>query len=570
MKKRISRLLILLLIISALWSCGAPPGATDAEGEKVDTPAPETPAEGTEGQAATDEADVFRYGFTGWWPDGKNPLTTSYAISTTAYHTNVYDGLMMQNQDMEFVGRLAESWDVSEDGLEWTFHLRKGVKFHDGEDFNADDVVYTLNSIMDFHLSRHLSAMGGVVSVEKIDDYTVKITTEEPKANMIDVGIIEIVPEHIFAPNTPDEASAQAFINETPIGTGPLIYVTDRKDEYIRFKTNKDYWLATPEYDEFIFVYFTNNDTKLQALEKGEIDFCAINGTQLEYAKGIPDVVINEYNSISFTELGFNMWNSEESKGNPIVRDNKYLRQAIDYAIDYDQMVEYALGGLGVVHKGLIPRETPWRWDPPADKLREYNPEKAMALLDEHGFVDVDGDGLREDPDGNKMKLRCAVIEGSYKDQSLVVQKNLKEIGLDVEFNLMDSARQSDIIDTDNGVDTDLYFWGWSGDYTDPNFILYVMTTDAVTSGSSDCFWSNEEYDALYQKQSVTIDYDERMEIVHQMQELIYEEAPYLILYNSKAIHVYNGATWEGLETFPGTSGGYLNLWTKIGLRKIK
>ena len=198
---------------------------------------------------------------------------------------------------------------------------------------------------MDFHLSRHLSAMGGVVSVEKIDDYSVKITTEEPKANMIDVGIIEIVPEHIFAPNTPDEASAQAFINETPIGTGPLIYVTDRKDEYFRFKTNKDYWLATPEYDEFIFVYFTNNDTKLQALER-RIDFCAINGTQLEYAKGIPDVVINEYNSISFTELGFNMWNSEESKGNPIVCDNKYLRQAIDYAIDYDQMVEYALGGL--------------------------------------------------------------------------------------------------------------------------------------------------------------------------------------------------------------------------------
>ena len=107
--------------------------ATDAEGEKVDTPAPETPAEGTEGQAATDEADVFRWLYR-LVARRKEPLTTSYAISTTAYHTNVYDGLMMQNQDMEFVGRLAESWDVSEDGLEWTFHLRKGVKFHDGED----------------------------------------------------------------------------------------------------------------------------------------------------------------------------------------------------------------------------------------------------------------------------------------------------------------------------------------------------------------------------------------------------------------------------------------------------
>lgn len=569
MKRKISWILLIVLLLASLSSCGSPPGATNEEGEKE---APVTTDPGTTPEAqppVAEDKDVFRYGFTGWWPDGKNPLTTGYAISTTIYHKSVYEGLMEQNQDMEIVGRLAESWDISDDGLVWTFHLRKGVKFHDGEDFNADDVVYTLNSILEYKLSRHSSAIEGVVKVEKVDDYTVKITTAEPKANMIDVGIIEIVPEHIFAPETTDAEKAQAYINENPIGTGPLAYVADKKDEYVRFKTNKEYWRGVPEYDEFLFVYFTNDDTKLQALEKGEIDFCGISGTQLEYAKKIPGVVINDYNGIGFTELGFNCWDAPESKGKPIVRDNKYLRQAIDYAIDYNQMVEYALGGLGVVHKGLIPKETPWAWSPEGDKLREFSPEKAMALLDEHGFIDVNGDGLREDPDGNKMQLRCAVIEGSYKDQAMVVQKGCKDVGLDVELMFMDSARQSEIMDVANGVDADMYFWGWTGDYQDPNFILYVMTTDAIGS-SSDCNWSNAQYDALYKQQSITIDYDERMDMVHQMQEIVYDEAPYLILYNSKAIQIYDGTKWEGLQSFPGTSGSVINQFTLVSLKKIK
>lgn len=569
MRKKISWLLLLTLFLLSLVSCGSPPGATNEEGETPPV-TEDSNGETAEEPGDSDEgADVFRYGFTGWWPDGKNPLTTGYAISTTIYHKSVYEGLMEQAPDMEIVGRLAEDWTVSDDGLVWTFNLRKGIKFHDGEDFTADDVVYTLNSILEYNLSRHSSAMEGVEKVEKIDDYTVTITTTEPKANMIDVGIIEIVPEHIFAPETQDADSAQAYINENPIGTGPLVYVADKKDEYVRFKTNKDYWRGIPDYDEFLFVYFTNDDTKLQALEKGEIDFCAISGTQLEYAQNIAGAVINDYDSIGFTELGFNCWDSPESKGNPVVRDNKYLRQAIDYAIDYDQMVEYALGGLGVVHKGLIPKQTPWAWYPSDEDYREYSPEKAMELLDQHGFIDVDGDGMREDPDGNKMQLRCAVIEGSYKDQALIVQKNCKDIGLDIDLMFMDSARQSEVMDIENGVDADLYFWGWTGDYQDPNFILYVMTTDAI-GDSSDCNWSNEEYDELYKKQSITIDYDERMDIVHKMQEIVYDEAPYLIQYNSKSIQIYDGTKWEGLQPFPNTGGNLINQFTLVSLKKVK
>lgn len=555
MKK--TMVLITAMILCAaflLTGCGAPPSSTDAEGEKQ-------PAEKQDGEA---KEAIFRYGFTGWWPDSKNPLTSGYAISTTCFHSNIYEGLMMQDENLKIVGCLATDWTTSQDGCTWTFNLRKGVKWHDGEDFNADDVVYTMNAIKDFGLSRHQGSMEGVKEVSKVDDYTVKIVTDAPKANMVDVGLIDIVPEHIFGKETNAE-NAQNYTNDSPIGTGPLVYVDDAEDEFVRYKTNKEYWGGAPAYDEFIFVFFTNEDTKLQALEKGEIDLCNINGTQYEYAKGMKGVSINEYASLTFQELGFNMWNDPASKGNPIIRDNKCIRQAIDYCIDYAKMIEYACGGFGVECKGLIPKQTPWSWAPSADKARAYSPEKAMALLDANNIKDTDGDGIREMPTGEKLSFRCAVIEEDYGDIALVVQKYCKDIGIDVQLQLMDSARQSEVISVDSGFDCDMYFWGWTGDYQDPNFILSIMTSDEI-GGSSDCFWSNAEYDKMYKEQQTTVDFDARMELVHKMQELVYEECPYLILYNSESTQVYDSEQWGGFSPWPSNGGSVINHFTKVNL----
>ncbi|MEA5040391.1 MAG: ABC transporter substrate-binding protein [Clostridiaceae bacterium] len=564
MKKKL--LLITALILCAtflLTGCGAPPSST---GDDQTSDAGQTgDTSQTGGDQSTDAGEkIFRYGFTGWWPDSKNPLTSGYSISTTCFHSNIYEGLMMQDESLNIIGCLATDWTVSDDGCTWTFNLRKGVKWHDGEDFTADDVVYTLNAIKDYGLSRHLSSMDGVSTVTKIDDYTVQIVTEAPKANMVDVGLIDIVPEHIFGKET-NADNAQSYTNDNPIGTGPLVYVDDKEDEYVRYKTNKDYWGGAPDYDEFIYVFFSNEDTKLQALEKGEIDMCGINGTQLDYAKGMSGVTLNDYATLTFQELGFNMWTDPASKGNPIIRDNKCIRQAIDYCINYDNIVEYAKGGQGVVWKGLIPMQTPWAWQPSSDELREFSPEKAAALLDANNIKDTDGDGIREMPTGEKLSFRCAVIEEDYGDTALVVQKNCKDIGIDIQLELMDSARQSEVISVDGGFDCDLYFWGWSGDYQDPNFILSVMTTDAI-GGSSDCFWSNAEYDRLYKEQQITIDADARKEIVNQMQQLIYEECPYLILYNAKSVQVYDSTQWGGLTPWPSSGGSLLNRFTKLNL----
>ena len=188
MKRKVTFLLAVVLIAAMLIvGCSGQPAQT------------ETPAENpkTEEEPKESGPSVFKYGFTGWWPDSKNPYLSSYAVSTSTYHDSVYEPLMGLDQNLELTGRLAEDWEESEDGLTWTFYLRKGVKWHDGEDFTADDVVYSYKVNKEFQLPRWYSSVKDFTEVNKIDDYTVELKTEKPKANILD-AMCDIVPEHIF------------------------------------------------------------------------------------------------------------------------------------------------------------------------------------------------------------------------------------------------------------------------------------------------------------------------------------------------------------------------------------
>lgn len=553
MKPRLYLLLVLILIISMIFTaCG--------KGTPTDQTALDEGNENTSQQS--DEPSVFRYGFTGWWPDSKNPYLSSYAVSTSTYTDNVYEKLMELDENLELEGRLAEDWEVSEDGTTWTFYLRKGVKWHDGEDFTADDVVYSYKVVQDFQLPRWYSSVKDFIEVNKIDDYTVELKTEKPKANIYD-GMIDIVPEHIFGQYDTVEA-ALAFTNDHPIGTGPFVFVEDAVDEFVRFKANDNYWRGRPKIDEIIYVYFTNSDTMIQALEKGEIDLCTVTSTQIPYVEQLSDITINKYDSITFHELGFNCWNDPRSQGNPLILDHR-IRNAIDYAIDYDTMIEYALGGLGTRQMSLIPKMVgKWSWEPGPDIRRDYDPEKAKQVLEEAGYIDRDGDGIREDENGNKLDFRFTVIEEDYKDQALIIQQNLKEVGINVNIEYVDSGRQGDIIENQN-FNTDMYIWGWTADYGEPSFILSVMLTSEI-GGRSDCWYSNPEYDELYELQKTAVDEEERLKIVHKMQEIIYRDSPYNVMYTLTRVQAYNSNKWENLKQWPEGNGGLWNYYTKLSV----
>ncbi|MDF2948123.1 MAG: hypothetical protein K0R07_133 [Sedimentibacter sp.] len=520
----------------------------------------ETPNGSEQPSESGKEVVTFKYGVMDSWPDSMNPYLSVLSISQTLYHDNVYETLIGLDQKVNMEGRLAESWDVSEDGLTWTFHLRKGVKWHDGEDFNADDVVFSYQVNKDLELPRFYSSVKDFVEINKIDDYTVELKTEEAKANIMD-AMIDIVPEHIFGQYDTKEEML-AFTNDHPMGTGLFIFVEDSKDEYVKYKANDQYWNGRPVIDELIYVCFANSDTLIQALEKGEIDFCGVGAAQISYVESLSNITLNRFDSNAFNELGFNVWKDPASKGNPLIRDVN-IRNAIAYAIDYDAIFEYAMGGLASKQYGLLPKVVgKWSWEPEDANKKDYNPETAKKMLEDAGYKDTDGDGIREDSKGNKLDFRMIIIESSYRDVSLVVQQNLKDIGININIEFMDTGRQTDIIYSQS-FDADMYMWGWYAPYSDPTYILSSMTTEQI-GNLSDCFYSNKEYDELFELQGKTLDEDERVKIVHKMQEIIYEDSPYIILYNTKRINAYDNTKWENFQKWPEWEGNLFNYFTKL------
>ncbi len=564
MRRRLALMLALMLAFTMLATACDPTGGT--------TPPTSTTTPPTSGDTGTtppttppppDEEQIFRYGFNYWWPDTKNAMTYGYSITSTVYLNQLYEPLCDYGLDNKLEGRLAEKWEVSDDGLTWTFYLRKDVKWHDGEAFNADDVVFTYQKTLDLETNRYTQVKE--FKINKVDDYTVQLITEQPKSDTL-ASFIYIVPEHIYGKYADTKDAMLAYDGAECIGTGPFKFVGDKMDEYVEFVANDEYWNGRPGIDRLMFIVYTNDDTMYQALAAGEIDYCGIKANQEEAAKSAPGITALRYKGQTFYELGFNCWQDPESKGNPLIFD-KYIKQAIDYAIDYDRIIEYALGGLGTVEKSLVASFcTEWWVDLKAEGVyREFSPEKAKALLDEHGYT-VGSDGIRQDKDGRKLDFRFTVIEGDYRDQALIIQQCLKEVGINTTIDFVDSGRQGEIIEQ-QGFDTDMYIWGWSPGTTDPSYALSVITSEQRFGGRSDCWYSNPEYDALYEKQKLLIDYDERYAVVKDAVKICYEDCPYLILYTNIGLSAHNSDKWDGYKRDLGGEGGVWNYYTRLTLQ---
>lgn len=552
MKKIIALLLAVMMTMALIAACtpAAPPEPSSDNGT-VETPKP--------GEPVSDEPHVFRIAHT-YTPDTKNPITTHGFGSKQVFHRNVYEKLLNVDENMELCPWLAQSWEVSADNLTWVFHLRQDVTWHDGEAFNADDVVYTYETIQAMQLGLDYSALKGVVSIEKVDEYTVAITTEKPKADMIS-AMVYIVPEHIFSAfTTPEEM--EAFANEELVGTGPFKFDSSAKDEFCKFVVNENYYGDVPEIDELIYVYFANSDTIVQAFEKGEIDFMEVGTSQVEHVEALEYAAVHRYSNLGFIQVSFNCWTDERSNGNPLILD-PVIRKAIDYSIDKEKIIEYVRGGYATLCPTIVPAACGiWSWDPGAE-YRKYDIEKAKAVLEGAGYVDADGDGIREDAEGNKLDFRFNVVDPDYTNIALIIQAGMTAIGINTTIQPSTHSRQSEIV-YNQDFDTDIIIWGW-GVKQDPSFILNAMTS-AQIGQSSDCFWSNAEYDELYLQQLSTINTAERVKLVHKMQQIIYEENPYIPLFADIKIEAYRADRWTGFREYPNGSSIF-NIETIAGVK---
>jgi peptide/nickel transport system substrate-binding protein len=472
--------------------------------------------------------------------DSFNPFR---GIEAEAYEmwALTYDYMITYNmEDMTPEPGLATEWEASEDGKTWTFTIREGVMWSDGEPLTAADIAYTYNRVLTGSVegASWASYLSGVTDVTAPDDTHVVLTLDKPNA-VLPLLPIPIVPEHIWKDIDEKEVKtypAEPEDGEPVVGSGAFRLVEgEAGGSLYRFEANPDYWQGAPHVDEVVFRVYKSEDPAIQALIKGEVDFVEdITALQVKSLQDKEGITAQMGNTGGFNEIAFNTGSIDVETGKPIGDPNPALmdakfRDALGYALDLDQIISKVYQGAGVPGSTIVPPGyEAFHWAPPEDVLRPFDLEKAAALLDEAGYVMGD-DGFRTMPDGSPIgKLRLAARTDSVGNISLrtmdFFSEWLSEIGIDTDVETYESSKLTDVILEGN---FDLFEWGWYVE-PDPSSILSYMTCDQ-RGNWSDSWYCNEEYDALFEQQQQEMDPATRQDLVKQMQEILYRDAPYLV-----------------------------------------
>jgi peptide/nickel transport system substrate-binding protein len=544
--KLTSVILVLMLLAASLAACG-----TTATAEPTEPPAPAPTEPPT--PAPTAEPVTLRVGVTSIW-DAMNPATgwESYVLRYW-----FYDGLIEWTELEAFAPGLAESWQVSDDGLVWTLKIREGVTFHDGTPMTAEDVAWSMNLLMDGMIGPLELYVEGFEEVVALDPTTVQITLSEPTALMETARLhyAWILPRSVWEGMTYDEI--MEFEDPAAlIGTGPYKLVEYVEDEYMIVEANEDYYRGKPVIDRIVIQQYATEDAMVQALLAGEVDlinevpFTAVQ--PLEDAENVEVVIMD---SLSLDDL---VINSNANGTQPESLNDPAVRLAMEYAIEKQEIIDVGYAGYGEVASSiLVPAMGDWV--SPNIQPIPHDPEQANRILDDAGYVDSDGDGVREDADGNPLEYRLYAEELGTSARILeVISANLAEIGISAPPTLMDGDSLYDLLEPD--WDFDMILWGWGWD-PDPDFAVFCFTCAAVTDNLSDCGYCNEEYDAIYKEQGVTLDREERQQLIWKAQETLFEDRPYINLVYPKSIQAYRSDRFK----FTDFSGGdLLKKWTLV------
>ena len=519
-------------------------------------------------QASTDEPVTFTIAFTNE-VDSFNPFLGIEAESYEMWALT-YDYLVGYSmKDMSPEPALATEWETSDDGLTWTFTMRDDVTFSDGEPLTSADVAYTFGRVLDGgpEAASWSSYLKGVESVDTPDDTTVVLTLKEPNA-VLPLLPIPIVPEHVWE-NVP-ENEVKSFANEPSeedpvVGSGPFRFVegTAGGSTY-RFEANPDYWKGAPHVDEVVFRVYKSEDPAVQALIKGEVDFVEeISALQVDALQGREGITAHNGDSPGFDEIAFNTGSIDLETGepigdpNPAVLDPKF-RFALNFAVDREQIIRTAYQGGGQPGATIIPPAYPdFQWVHDDPDAFAFDLDKAGQLLDEAGYT-LGSDGKRTLPNGDPIgTLRLAARADSGGGTSVSVmeffQEWLAELGIDAEVETYESSKLTSVI-LDGEFDT--FEWGWYVE-PDPDSMLSYMTCGQLGSWS-DSWYCNEEYDELYDAQHVEMDDAARAEMVKQMQEILYDDAPYLVTAYSSIGEAFRSDRFACFQPQPDPGGIWL------------
>src|SRR5688572_25556883 len=543
-------LAVLALVLSACGGGVVTPAIVETEAPGA------TEAPATEPSAPTEPA-VLRVGWAGS-PDTLNPGTAVLSEAYTVFAL-VYDTIYEYQLDGTYKLDAAESADVSDDGLTWTFKIRDGINFHDGQPMTANDVAFSVNLYKNNPDYIYLNAYTvNFDTVEATDDSTVVITLTDAVPNMdYLLSYLYIVPEHIWGDNAEPPASVE-FENLEMIGTGPFKVAEYTQNEFIRLAANKEHFGNPPKVDEVIFQTFESDDVLVQSLKSGQVDMITeMPATAVESLQGDANikVVTGAPFAPAVSDIIFNQATPENCPtdaggvctGHPALRDRN-VRLALAHTTDKQKLIDVVLLGFGSPGLTLIP-DGLGHWYNDTIQDYEFDVAKANSILDEAGYADTDGDGVREMPDGSQpMNFRMHWPRDSIDAPRLaeLLSEMWSEVGVTLELQAVDpDALTSECCPA---FDYDIILWGWGSD-PDPNLLLSVHTTDEIPNGYNETGYSNPEYDELHVQQGVELDPAKRQEIVWQMQQIAFDDVVYIIPYYEQAIQAYRVDRFTGWIT---------------------
>lgn len=451
----------------------------------------------------------------------------------------IYNGLVKYDKNLNIVGDLAERFEIRDKGLKIIFHLRKGVKWHDGKEFTVDDCIFTYRIITDPNTPTPYA--GDFLKVKKVyalDKYTFVVEYSEPFAPALASWGVSIVPKHLLE----GKDITKSELARSPVGTGPYKFEQWIPGDRIILKANDDYFEGRPYIDRIIFRVLLDTSTIFLELKSEGVDFSGL--TPLQKArqsnqKEFQDLFNEfEYLSFSYTYLGFNL------KREPF--NDIRVRKAIAYAIDKKEIIKGVLLGYGVEATG--PYKPDMKYYNGNVEKYEYNVEKAKNLLKEAGFVDENGDGILEK---NGKPFRFTLLTNQGNDLRIktaeIIQRRLKEVGIDMKIYAIEWA--AFIKEFINPRRFDAVILGWTIPQ-DPDLYDIWHSSKIKGMGLNHLSYSNDEVDKLLEQGRITFDEERRRKIYFRIQEILADEVPSVFLFVPYALPVVH-KRFKGIEPAP-------------------
>ena len=456
-------------------------------------------------------------------------LTTDTASS--GYQGLVYtSGLLRYDENtLEFIPNMAESYSISEDGLTFTFHLRKTMKWSDGQPITAQDFKWTFDQVADpKHEFPYLSQLDFISSYEALDDYTLQIKIKEIYAPALgQIDLITPLPKHVWEKLDWSDPDKNPEINHPSVVSGPYKLVEWKREQYAIFEANPDYWYhGRPNFDRYTIEIVPNQDIAYEKMKTGETDTGVITPDKLQEAKQLPNITVYEWwpAAAVWSYIGLNMRDG-------FVTHDINVRHGINYAIDKNLLTEQVMKGQAKRLCSIYP-ETSWVYNPDVP-CYDYNVDKAKEAFAKAGYTFKNGQMV--DKNGKQLTLNLVYGPNTSQTRELIavtVQDYLQQIGIKVNIQSLEWASFLEAIQS-NQPTWDMFIGAWSS--TIEPHIMYTIWSQENIPNLNSVAYINKKVEDLYKQAGATYDTAFRKAKYQEIQKIIADDSPYVFLFYNKS-----------------------------------